>query len=174
MRCPLSLSRMHWTQGAPTLFYQNKASNDEPQLSLFKHPDGETLDVFEFIARVLTQIPEPREHNIHYFGIYASRSRALRKKCGLELEPSPGNHGDARTDEPEVTSQHRATLRKRWANLIRRVHKSDPLLCSCGGNFRVISFIIEPRVIRQILNHLDKQHPPSRAPPGENLDSASS
>jgi hypothetical protein len=27
---------------------------------LFGHPGGETLDVFEFIARVLTRIPEPR------------------------------------------------------------------------------------------------------------------
>jgi len=67
LRCPLSLSRIHWTQGAPTLFYQSKASNDDPQLSLFHHPDGESLDVFEFIARVLTQIPVPRKHNIHYF-----------------------------------------------------------------------------------------------------------
>jgi len=53
LRCPLSLSRIHWTKGARTLFYQGKASNDDSQLSLFNHPDGETLDVFEFIARVL-------------------------------------------------------------------------------------------------------------------------
>ena len=85
LRCPLSLSRIHWTEGARTLFYQAKASNNDTPLSplsplsLFNHPDGETLDVFEFIARVLTQIPEPRKHNIHYYGAYASRARALRK-----------------------------------------------------------------------------------------------
>ncbi len=139
-------------------------------LSLFNHPDGETLDVFEFIARVLTQIPEPRKRNIHYYGAYASRARALRKKQGLELEPTSVNHRDAKTDEPELTPKHRAALRKRWANLIRRVHKADPLLCSCGGKFRVISFITEPKVIRRILDHLDKQNPPARAPPGKNRD----
>ena len=57
LRCPLSLSRIHWTEGARTLFYQGKALHDDPRLSLFHHADGETLDVFEFIARVLTQIP---------------------------------------------------------------------------------------------------------------------
>ena len=25
------------------------------------YPDGETLDIFDFIARVLTQIPQPRD-----------------------------------------------------------------------------------------------------------------
>ena len=144
LRCPLSLSRIHWTQGARTLFYQAKASNDDSPLRLFNHPDGETLDVFEFIARVLTQIPEPRKHNIHYFGAYASRARALRKKQGLELQPTSPRRSDAKPDEPELTSKHRAALRKRWANLIRRVHKTDPLLCDCGGKFRVISFITEP------------------------------
>ena len=35
-----------------------------------------------------------------------------------------------------LTSKHRAALRKSWANWIRRVHKTDPLLCSCGGNVK--------------------------------------
>ena len=58
LRFPLSLSRIHWTPGARTLFYQGKSSHDDPQLSLLNHPDGETFDVFEFIARVIIQIPE--------------------------------------------------------------------------------------------------------------------
>ena len=51
---------------------------DDPTLGLFNHPNGETLDVFEFIARVLTQIPERRKHNIHYYGAYASSSPSRR------------------------------------------------------------------------------------------------
>jgi len=57
LRCPLSLSRIHWTEGARTLFYQGKSSHDDPFAT---DPQGETLDVFEFLARVLTQITEPR------------------------------------------------------------------------------------------------------------------
>jgi hypothetical protein len=45
LRCPLSLSRIHWTQGARTLFYQGKSSHDDPFAS---DPKGETLDIFEF------------------------------------------------------------------------------------------------------------------------------
>ncbi|KKL13490.1 hypothetical protein LCGC14_2525230, partial [marine sediment metagenome] len=65
LRCPVSLSRIHWTPGSNTLFYESKSFHDDP---LFSHPQGETLDILEFLARVLTQIPEPRKHGIHYFG----------------------------------------------------------------------------------------------------------
>jgi hypothetical protein len=167
LRSPLSLSRIHWSEGARTLFYQGKAKNDDP-LSLFDHPDGETLDVFEFIARVLTQIPEPRKHNIHDYGAYASRSPALRKNRGLDLEPTSRNRPDSKTDEPELTSKHRPALRKRWANLIRRVHKTDPLLCACGGRFRILAFITEPKLIARILEHLNKRNTRSRDPPQHN------
>jgi hypothetical protein len=43
--------------------------------------------------------------------------------------------------------------------LIRRVFKTDPLICKkCGGKMRVVSFITEPSVIRQILDHLQNRH----------------
>ncbi len=71
-RCPVSLSRIHWTPGAPTLFYEGKASQDDP---FGKHPDAETLDVFEFIARVLTQIPEPRKHGVWGGPLFLDQNR---------------------------------------------------------------------------------------------------
>ena len=166
LRCPVSISRIHWTPGSRTLFYESKGSHDDPLLS---HPKGESIDIFEFIARVLTQIPEPRKHGVHYFGAYASRARALRKKQGLELEPTSPRRSDAKPDEPELTSKHRAALRKRWANLIRRVHKTNPLLCACGGKFRVISFSRRSSDGFSIISI--KQDP--RAPPRKNLDSDS-
>ena len=49
LRCPVSLSRIHWIPGSKTLFYESNGSSEDPLLS---HPNGETLDVFEFIARV--------------------------------------------------------------------------------------------------------------------------
>jgi len=162
LRCPIARSRIHWTHGARTLFYQGKSSHDEP---LFQLPDGETLDVFEFIARVLTQIPEPRKHNIHYDGAYASKTRTLRKKDGSQLQPASSEEKKLSTDEPKLSSKQRAALRKRWANLIKRVFKTDPLLCDCGGTFRILSFITEPTVIAKIVDHLAKNNSRSRAPP---------
>lgn len=94
LRCPLSLPRIHWTQGARTLFSQAKASNDDPRLSLFNHPDAETLDVFEFVARVLTQIlgtnPFPlrarkSEHPAFELNFTRQRGRAYGSALGEEI-----------------------------------------------------------------------------------------
>ncbi|HEX9723685.1 MAG TPA: hypothetical protein VGC53_05320 [Vicinamibacteria bacterium] len=49
--------------------------------------------------------------------------------------------------------------------MIRRVFELDPLLCPCGGALRVVAFIIEPRVIRKILEHLNNKANSDRAPP---------
>jgi hypothetical protein len=130
------------------LFYESKGSHDDPLLS---HPKGENLDVFEFIARVITQIPEPRKHGVHYFGAYASSTRAFRKKQGLTLHPLGDN--DNSKAEPELSPRKRAAMRKTWARLIKRVYQVDPLKCECGGTLHVISFITEHKVIRKILDH---------------------
>ena len=162
LRCPVSLSRIHWTPGSRTLFYESKGAHDEPLLS---HPKGESLDIFEFIARVLTQIPEPRKHGVHYFGAYASSSRVVRKKRGLSLH-SPGDNDISKSPaEPELSPKKRTALRKSWAQLIKRVYLVDPLKCECGGTLRVIGFITEHKVIRKIIDHLDKRNGHSRAPP---------
>ena len=162
LRCPVSLSRIHWTPGSRTLFYESKGSLDDPLLS---HPKGESLDIFEFIARVLTQIPEPRKHGVHYFGAYASRTRVFRKKRGLTLHSLGDNDNSKSTAEPELSPQKRAALRKSWAQLIKRVYQVDPLKYDCGGTLRVIGFITQHKVIRKILDHLDKRNGHSRAPP---------
>jgi hypothetical protein len=162
LRCPVSLSRIHWTPGSKTLFYESKSSHDDP---LFSHPQGETLDTFEFIARVLTQIPEPRAHGVRYFGAYSSRARAYRKKRSLILQSLGPNATSTPQEEPNLSPKKRAALRKSWAQLIRRVYQTDPLKCDCGGTYRVISFITEHKVIRKILDHLETRKRDSRAPP---------
>lgn len=162
LRCPVSLSRIHWTPGSKTLFYESKGSHDDPMLS---HPKGESLDIFEFIARVLTQIPEPRKHGVHYFGAYASRSRVFRKKRGFSLQSFGDNDHSKSNAESVLSPKKRAVLRKSWAQLIKRVYLTDPLKCECGGTLRVISFITEQKVIRTILDHLHKRNGDSRAPP---------
>ena len=132
---------------------------------MLSHPQGESLDVFEFIARVLTQIPQPRKHGVHYFGAYASRSRVFRKARGLALKPLADNDNATSKTEPELSPAKRAALRKSWAQLIKRVYQSEPLKCECGGTLRVIAFITEHKVVRKILAHLHKRDPNSRAPP---------
>jgi hypothetical protein len=163
LRCPVSLARIHWTPGSKTLFYESKQrANDDP---LFSHPQGETLDIFEFIARLLTQIPEPRAHGVRYFGAYSSRARAFRNERHLTLQSLGDDDNSKSPSQPELSPKKRAALRKTWAQLIRRVYLTDPLKCECGGTFRVLAFITEHKAVQKILDHLNSSKTHSRAPP---------
>ena len=46
-------------------------------------------------------------------------------------------------------------LKKRWSYFIRKVYETDPLVCpKCSGEMRIISFIDQGAVIKNILQHL--------------------
>ena len=117
------------------------------------------------LARVLTQIPEPRKHGIHYFGAYSSKARAHRVKRKLTLQSFGDKNTHDAQDEPSLSPQNRAVLTRNWARLIRRVYLVDPLKCNCGGTFRVIAFITDDKAIRKILSHLKTRTTDARAPP---------
>ena len=60
----------------------------------------------------------------------------------------------------------RADLRRRWAEIIRRVNEVDPLVCPrCGGEMRVVGFITQPALIKRILDHLRNREKVSGPPP---------
>jgi len=46
------------------------------------------------------------------------------------------------------------------------VFEVDPLRCSCGGTMRVIALILDPAVIRKILQHRARPEARAHAPPG--------
>jgi hypothetical protein len=55
--------------------------------------------------------------------------------------------------EPDLTSR---AFRKNWARMIQKIYQVGPLLCpKCQGIMKIISFIEEPDIIRNILVHLD-------------------
>ena len=88
--------------------------------------------------------------------------------CTTATTPDEEENIPERNDpQPTTTSSTPPSvnpLRRRWANLILRVFKTDPLICKkCGGKMRVVSFITEPGVIRQIVDHLENRN--SRDPP---------
>jgi hypothetical protein len=87
-------------------------------------------------------------------------ARGKRKKaCG-----APRAAGEVAALEEIPTAQ--AARRRSWAELIRRVHEVDPLICpKCGGEMRVVAFITEAPVIKRILDHLARRSRASRAPP---------
>jgi hypothetical protein len=63
---------------------------------LYREQDSEiaeAIDASEFVARVLTHVPDPRRHIVHHYGAYSNVSRGKRKKGATGLQPA--------TDEPE-------------------------------------------------------------------------
>jgi len=55
---------------------------------------------------------------------------------------------------------------KSWARLIQKIYEVDPLMClKCKGIMRIISFIEDAQIIRDILTHLGLWLVRSRPPP---------
>jgi len=60
-------------------------------------------------------------------------------------------------------------MRRSWAQLIKRIYEVDPLVCpSCGGEMKVVAFIIDHAVVDKILRHLKRraEDKRERGPPG--------
>ena len=172
-RPPVSLERMEWDRTRGEVIYrtgrghpegrENRADGEE------RAGDFERLDGLEFLARVVTQLPEPRKHSIRYYGHYAAAARAKRRRVSgdgegagktksgaMNATEAVGLTGVAPLADKEPDTAERSALRKKWAQLIRRIYEIDPLLCPCGGTFKVVSIITEPKVINGILAHLAK------------------
>ncbi len=117
----------------------------------------QSFDPLDFLARLLMHVPEPRLHTVRYYGRYANvvrgRSRELTEESAApELPPGAEAGADV------VSAAERRRLRRLWAHMIRRIYEVDPLTCPhCGAEMRILSFLLDPPVIRRILAHLDRK-----------------
>ncbi len=163
LRSPVSLARLRWDEETDEVAYALKGSAGAHPHDVGE-PDTiaeEKLDAMEFVARVITHIPEPRLHVVHYFGAYSSVVRARRRQ--QDPQDSDSELWLASDEKPPPAP---SASRRAWADLIRRIYQVDPLVCArCGGEMRIISFITDPSVIRKILVHLARRAPPKRGPP---------
>jgi hypothetical protein len=157
LRPPLSLERMTYTKGDDQVVYQRKGKDGRPG-------EEERIDALDFLARVIAHIPPPRVHLVRYFAHYSNVSRGRRRK-GQEAPLTPGHRRDSEDDG--LTAAQRRARRREWARLVRRVYEVDPLVCAkCGEEMKIISVILEHKVIRKILGHLARKGiSPGRDPP---------
>ena len=134
IRASFSQERMQYLDQEGTVVYTSK--------------DGETTKNFpalEWLAAMCSHIPNRGEQMVRYYGYYSNVSRGKRKKEGLD---------DAIPCILEAQGNEKA-FRKSWARLIQKIYEVDPLVCpKCQGSMRIISFIENSSVIRDILNHL--------------------
>jgi len=128
----------------------------------FKKPwdDGTTaikLTPMELMERLAALVPRPRVHLTRYHGVLAPHYKyrkdiVPKKKPELQLtsaEQAEGMDADAEQESPT------STKRISWARLLKRVFNIDINLCSkCTGKIKIIAAIEDPKVIKQILEHL--------------------
>ncbi len=86
-------------------------------------------------------------HLTRLYGAYANRTRGARARRMAGAGERPAS-GDSELDD--LAPSHCAR-RRQGAGLIAKVFEVDPLRCACGGTMRVIAFILDPVVIRKIL-----------------------
>jgi hypothetical protein len=110
---------------------------------------GETvllLDPLEWLRRLTNQIPEPRTHQVRYYGAYANRVRRRYRGEAGEVAVRPPKDGD------DVSLPK---SRASWARLLRMVFEVDPLTCQrCGAGLRVIAVITTPALVDRLLRHV--------------------
>ena len=144
-------------------------SSDGAAKVIYRSKDGKTAKTFDsldWLAQLITHIPNRGEQMVRYYGYYSNKSRGLRKKAGTDDEVPA-------LIDSDISCK---AFRKNWARLIQKIYHVDPLLCSkCSGSMKIISFIDDSEIIKKILNHLGlwevKRKPPPRAngPPTETI-----
>ena len=150
----MALSRLEYQSDNATVTYHSDKRTGPTAGS-------ETLDVLEFLARVASHIPDKGQVLQRYYGWYANRTRGIRRRAGAPEEPPAVEAESVPPSLPEI--------RRRWAELLRRIFEVDPLRCPrCGHEMRIVAFITQLRVIDRILTHLRRtatEPRRSRAPP---------
>lgn len=153
-RNPVAVERLTYDRTAKAVTYRSDKSEGPTA-------GTETADPLEFLARVLTHIPDKGQVTTRYYGWYANRLRGMRHQAESVLIDAP---------VPIVTPPRLAPTEasRRWAALLRQIFEVDPLRCPrCHGTMRIIAFLTQTAVIDQILTHLRTRAtaPGARSPP---------
>ena len=132
---------------------------------------GVTLDPLEWIHALGRQVPDPRQHLVRYYGLYANRSRATWRGRWQGAGSWRGSGEGSASPAPDGEAPRPGSREGSWSRLLRRILEVDPLVCPrCGVRMQVISVITEPRVVDRILAHVnrgDRDPFGERGPPGE-------
>jgi hypothetical protein len=152
-RHPVAQSRLAYRADTSTVTYQSDKANGPTA-------GAETVDALEFLARVVSHIPNQGQVLQRYSGWYANRARGIRCRAGCHEQPL--------VMAAEAVPAALAEVRRRWAALLRRIFEVDPLRCPrCGDAMRLVGFITQTHLIDRILTPLRRPAPPpvARAPP---------
>jgi hypothetical protein len=149
------------------------------------------LTPLERIERLAVLIPPPRRHRHRYYGVLAANAplraqvtalaglpERLTAPLATATETEPIAAAAAQITAASVSSDskeeaegaeeaiHRRAARYAWALLLARIYEVFPLVCPrCGGEMRIIAFIIDAGAVRDILTPLGEPTSPPRLMP---------
>jgi|YelNatPaOPRAMG01_1025707.scaffolds.fasta_scaffold52738_2 hypothetical protein len=145
IRASFSQERMRYLEQEGKVVYTSKNGRT-----------SKNFPALEWLAAMCSHIPNRGEQMVRYYGYYSNVSRGKRQKEGND---------DAIPCVLEPQGELKA-FRKSWARLIQKIYEVDPLICpKCQGVMRIVSFIEDAQVIRDILTHLGLWLLRSRPPP---------
>ena len=100
---------------------------------------SKVFDALDWLAQLVTHVPNKGEQMVRYYGFYSNKLRGLRKKAGTDNQVPA-------LMESEISSKE---FRMSWARLIQKIYNINPLLCpKCLGSMRKISFIEDEEIIK--------------------------
>jgi hypothetical protein len=136
------------TFGMDQIIYKGKRSKDK-----------ERFTALDWLARLVTHIPNKGEQLVRYYGYYSNKARGVRRKeeaTYTEIQHTEGREIDTPVSTLIENNLSRKVFRKNWSRLIQKVYHCDPLVCpKCKGEMKIIAFIEEETVIKKILKHLN-------------------
>ena len=139
-RRPMALERLTYDRTAATVTYRSDKSEGPTA-------GTETADPLEFLARVLTHIPDKGQVTTRCYGWYASRSRGMRRRA----QPAAADAPAPIVAAPRLAPTEAA---RRWAALLQQIFEVDPMACpQCAGPMRIVACITQSAGIDQILTH---------------------
>jgi hypothetical protein len=123
----------------------------------------EAFTALDWLARLVTHIPNKGEQLVRYYGYYSNKSRGMRKK----------KDGDNKVPALVESDLSRKRFRKNWARLIQKIYNVDPLCCpKCNGPMRIISFIEDELTVKKILKHLGLWMTYNHGPPSDSVSNS--
>jgi hypothetical protein len=142
-RPPFALERLSRTDEGQLVLRFKKARDDGAT--------GVTFSPLEFMRRLAALVPPPGFHATSYHGVFASRAKVRAQVVPPPSVPSP----EAPSDAPPPPDSATAERSLCWAELLFRTRGVDVLRClKCGGRMKLIAFITEPNLARDILQRL--------------------
>ena len=145
-RGPVSLQRLHYD---PRKRQVTLVSDKSEGPTSGTH----TFEGLEYLARLLTHVPDKNEVCLRYYGAYSVRRRARWRRLGILSETR--TFAEERKDPGLPTWPALQARRRRWAELLQRIFEVDPLRCPrCGGTMRILAFVLDHDVVHAILKHM--------------------